>query len=68
MNKQDFVDILEATGVLKAIDTNRAAFLIVFFNFYKTLNRNDVYLFEEEVQELMKNLNRKQQKKNASTD
>lgn len=54
MNKQDFVDILEATGVLKAIDTNRAAFLIVFFNFYKTLNRNDVYLFEEEVQELMK--------------
>lgn len=53
MDKLDFVRILEATGVIKAIDTNRAAFLIVFFNFYKTLNRHDVYLFEEEVQALM---------------
>ena len=35
MDKQDFVRILEATGAIKAIDTNRAAFLIVFFNFYK---------------------------------
>lgn len=54
MNRDEFVSILEDTGVLEVINFNRAGFLIVFFNFYKKLNRRDVYCFEAEVKELMK--------------
>ena len=54
MDKIDFVEILEITDVLKAIDNNRAGFMIVFLTFYAKLNRRDVYLFESEVQELMR--------------